>query len=621
MNNLLSIVPALRKRALIFTVQLLVVLATYAASFIARFDFVPSSVPQVQWEMFLQGVPILVLLRMGALWYFNLYRGLWRYVSVFDLVQIAKASATSSILFTVVVLVWFDTSSYPESIIVIDFAANLLGLAGIRVVSRLGWERRRHGIIAPAVNVQRVLIIGAGDAGVSICREALRNNRWSYKPVALLDDDLRKVGDSIFDVPIVGTTSQLAEVASSMAADLVILATPSASLEQRRALVARCLEIGVPFRVLPPVSQVLKEEALLVQLRAIEPEDLMIRDPAVLDKQLIEGVVRGKRVLITGAAGSVGSELVKQIAAYPNVMVICVDHAENPLLMLEKHLRAQHPDIRIVTLIADIADPAQIGPIFREYKPDIVFHAAAFKHVSFMENAPAQALRNNVGGTITVSRCAMAAEVEQFILVSTDKAVKPSSVMGATKRVAELLVRSFNDETPTRFTIVRFGNVLGSNGSVVPIFKEQIEHGGPLTVTDREATRYFMSIAEAAGLVLQATAMSVGGDIFQLDMGEPVKILDLAETMISLSGRQPYRDMEIVFTGLMPGEKLHEQLAEPYETFSGTAHPKLFSSEATLAQPCFVEWVLELLSTLGEAETALQIRLRIRNLLPEYSPV
>ncbi len=215
----------------------------------------------------------------------------------------------------------------------------------------------------------------------------------------------------------------------------------------------------------------------------------------------------------------------------------------------------------------------------------------------------------------------MAAEVEQFILVSTDKAVKPSSVMGATKRVAELLVRSFNDETPTRFTIVRFGNVLGSNGSVVPTFKDQIEHGGPLTVTDREATRYFMSIGEAAGLVLQATAMSVGGDIFQLDMGEPVKIFDLAETMITLSGHRPYNDMDITFTGLIPGEKLHEQLAEPYETFSGTAHPKLFSSEATLAQPGFLERVLALLSTLDEAEAAPQIGLRIRDLLPEYSPV
>jgi FlaA1/EpsC-like NDP-sugar epimerase len=349
-------------------------------------------------------------------------------------------------------------------------------------------------------------------------------------------------------------------------------------------VVARWLEIGVPFRVLPPVSQVLKEEALLVQLRAIEPEDLMIRAPAMLDKHLIEGVVSGKRVLITGAVGSVGSELVKQIAAYPNGTVICVEHAENPLLMLKKQLRAQHPDTRIVTLIGDIADPAQMGPIFRDHKPDIVFHAAAFKHVPFMENAPARALRNNVCGTITVSRCAMAAEVEQFILVSTDKAVKPSSVMGATKRVAELLVRSFNDATPTRFTIVRSGNVLGSSGSVVPIFKDQIEHGGPLTVTDRQDPR-------------------------------PSRDHDYP------SGHRPHIDMDILSTGLMPGEKLHEQLAEPYETFSGTAHPKLFYSEGTLAQSGFLERALELLSTLNEAEGAPQIRLRIADLLPEYSPV
>lgn len=615
-----SVARARRKRVQIFIIQLLVVLLAYSGSFIVRFDFVPTSIPQVQWDMFLQGIPVLIVVRMGALWYFNLYRGLWRYVSVFDLVQIAKSSVVSSLLFTGFVLLWFDSGPYPESILLLDFAANLLGLAGVRVLSRLRWERQGPAPIVSEANIQRLLVIGAGDAGVSICREALRNNRWGYKPVALVDDDVHKVGDAIFDVPIVGTTEDIADVARSVSADVAILAIPSASLEQRRAIIEKCLAIGLPFRVLPAVAQVLREEAMLGQVRDIEPEDLMVRPPAILDNELIDSAIRGKRVLVTGAAGSVGSELFKQIVAAQPELIVGVDHSENPLLMLDKTIRAQHPNIPIATIVADVADPAQLGPIFSQYKPAFVFHAAAFKHVAFMEDSPAQALRNNVGGTINVARCSIDHSVEQFILVSTDKAVKPTSVMGATKRIAELLVRSFNDESPTAFTIVRFGNVLGSNGSVVPIFKEQIERGGPLTVTDRETTRFFMSIPEAAGLILQATAMSAGGDIFQLDMGEPVKILELAETMITLSGYQPYEEMDIVFTGLKPGEKLHEQLAEPHETFSGTIHPKLFASEAMVADASFLERVKQLLSTLDGSETAAQTKQHIHQLLPEYSP-
>ncbi|MDA1174899.1 MAG: polysaccharide biosynthesis protein, partial [Chloroflexi bacterium] len=423
-----------------------------------------------------------------------------------------------------------------------------------------------------------------------------------------------------FDVPIVGTTDDIAEVALSVAADIAILAIPSASLEQRRAIIERCLAIGLPFRVLPAVAQVLREEAMLGQVRDIEPEDLMVRPPAILDTELIDSVIRGKRVLVTGAAGSVGSELFKQIVAAQPELIIGVDHSENPLLMLDKTIRFQHPATPIVTIVADVADPAQLDPIFSQYEPAFVFHAAAYKHVAFMEDSHAQALRNNVAGTMNVARCAMAHGIQQFILVSTDKAVKPTSVMGATKRIAELLVRSFNDESSTAFTIVRFGNVLGSNGSVVPIFKEQIERGGPLTITDRDATRFFMSIPEAAGLILQATAMSTGGDIFQLDMGEPVKILELAETMITLSGYQPYEEIEIVFTGLKPGEKLHEELAEPYETFSSTIHPKLFASEAMLADTSFLERVQQLLSKLNGSETAMQTKQHIHQLLPEYSP-
>lgn len=615
-----SVARARRKRVQIFTIQLLVILAAYAGSFIARFDFVPSSIPQAQWDMFLQGIPVLVLLRMGALWYFKLYRGLWRYVSVFDLVQIAKASITSSALFAVFALLWFDAGPYPESVILLDFAANLLGLAGIRILWRLRWERQRLADVALESKVLRLLVIGAGDAGVSICREAQRNNRWGYKPVALVDDDVSKIGDAIFDVPIVGTTADINQVAADVAADIAIIAIPSASFEQRRIIVEKCLAIGLAFKVLPAVSQVLREEGMLGQVREIEPEDLMVRPPAVLDNDLIDSVIRGKRVLVTGAAGSVGSELVKQLLASEPELIIGVDHSENPLLMLDKTLHALNPAIRMVTIAADVADPAQLNPIFAQYQPSFVFHAAAFKHVSFMEDSPAQALRNNVGGTINVARCAMAHSVQQFILVSTDKAVRPTSVMGATKRVAELLLRSFNDVSSTAFTIVRFGNVLGSNASVVPIFKEQIERGGPLTVTDREATRYFMSIPEAAGLILQATAMSTGGDIFQLDMGDPVKILELAETMITLSGYQPYEEIDIIFSGLKPGEKLHEQLAEPHETFSGTSHPKLYASEAMLPDPDFMERATLLLSALDGSATALQIKERIHELLPEYTP-
>ena len=607
----------LRRSGVSIAVQIAIVAVSYILSFLLRFDLDPQA---VLWSQVGETLPILVVVRVGAIVFFRLHQGLWRYVGVLEMIQIVKASTVSSVAFTAIVLLAFGFDEVPRSVFVIDWAGTMFLLSGARLVTRVASERVMHlresaGIGAP----RRLLIIGAGDAGAVLSKQIMMTPTARLQAVAFLDDEPLKVGASIEGVPIVGTVSELGRVAGVLEIDLAVIAVPSATPEERRQIVEHCQRAGVEFKVLPATPDIINGAVSVASIREVDPVDLLGRPPAHLDQDAMEAFFKSRRVLITGAAGSVGSELAAQVARFGPERLVLIDQAENPLLFLESELRVVLGNGALEVRIADVTDEASMRELMERCRPHIVLHAAAHKHVNFMEQAPAKAVKNNVGGTYAVARSAQAAGVETFILISTDKAVKPANVMGATKRLSEMLVLAMDHEGPTRFSSVRFGNVLGSNASVVPIFRRQIIEGGPLTVTHPDVTRYFMSIPEAAGLVLQAAAVSDGGDTFVLDMGEPIRIVALAKMMITLCGLSE-DDVEIVYTGLRPGEKLHEALKTDAEELLETGHEKLMVLGTKQPVGTVISQVERLLEALPES-TDSEARAGLQRLVPEYEPV
>ena len=604
--------------AIVIAVQLALVVASYVISFLLRLDL---DISQVPWSLVLKTLPLLIVLRIGALVLFRLHRGLWRYLSIVDLIQVVKATTLSSAVFLLLEILIFGLEGFPRSIFVLDWAGNLFLLGGVRLFVRLVRERFRaiRGIASGSGSSKRLLIIGAGDSGASLCRQALNNSYFRFSPVAFVDDDTSKLGLSIQGVPIVGRYQDIARVAVDYKIDLAVVADTSATLAQQHNLATICQQTGVELKVLPDTSEIINGTISINHIRDVDPLDLLGRLPARLDLAAIDSFIRGKRVLVTGAAGSVGSELSRQIQLLQPDLLLLIDQAENPLLYLEVELRTAYPDTALVAQIVDVTDRETLCQLMSEYRPQIVLHAAAHKHVPFMERAPREAVRNNVGGTYTVAKCALESGVETFVLVSTDKAVRPTSIMGATKRLGEMLTQELNGEGPTQFITVRFGNVIGSNASVVPIFKQQILNGGPVTVTHQDVSRYFMSIPEAAGLILQAGAVGAGGEIVLLDMGAPVPIVKLAETMITLSGFKPYEGIDIVFTGLREGEKLHEELYSEGETFLPTGYDKLMvlkENHLPEGVVAAVEDFLRLLPNLNDDE----VKAHLQHLVQDYHP-
>ena len=604
--------------AIVLLVQMALVVASYVASFVLRLDL---DVGKVPWNLVFETLPLLIVLRLGALVLFHLYRGLWRYLSIVDLIQVVKATTLSSGLFVLMAVLIFGLEGFPRSIFVLDWAGNLFLLSGVRLFVRLVRERFRpmRRITGGNRSSKALLIIGAGDSGASICRQALNESSFKFNPVAFIDDDASKLGNSIQGVPIVGRYRDLKRVAADYEINLAVLAEPSATPAQRHRLLDICQQTGVEFKILPEASAILDGRVNISHIREIDPLDLLTRPPAQVDHKAIDGFLQSKRVMVTGAAGSIGSELSRQILRFQPALLLLIDQSENPLLFLEEELKSISTSSPLVAQIADITDQQAMQHLMAEYRPHVVLHAAAHKHVQFMERAPTKAIQNNVGGTYILAKCAQEFGVEQVVLVSTDKAVNPRSVMGASKRLAELLVKEIDPLGSTQFITVRFGNVLGSSASVVPIFTHQIANGGPVTVTDPEATRYLMSTQEAAGLILQAGAIGQGGETFLLDMGEPVRILTLAEAMIELSGFKCYEDIEIVFIGLRPGEKLHEELSADDECFLPTKYDKLlvmqndFNSHGIIGA---VEEFLYLLPNLNADE----VKAHLKRLIPEYKP-
>ncbi len=600
------------RRLLVIALHVLIVAASYALAYVLRFD---NAFPSHYTPLFLATLGPLVLMRVGAFVYYRLYSGWWTYVGVRDMIALLKAVAVSSVIFASYLVLSSSATGFPRSVLVIDALLTVAFMAGVRFGLRVFRESRRPKTAAP--RPRRVMIIGAGDAGELLLRKMHNNPRLGYVPVGFVDDDPRKTGFHIHGVAVLGTTEALAEAVESHPVDELIIAIPSASRDQIQKIVDRCLGLRIPFKILPAIAA-LTGHVQMSQLRAVRVEDLLGRDPVDLDTSMIRADIAGRRVLITGAGGSIGSELARQVASYGPSVIGLVERSENLLFLIEQELRRSHPELAVVPIICDIRDEEDVERAFRLLRPEIVYHAAAFKHVPMMELHVAQAVHNNVFGTRNAASAA-AIFGAKFVLISTDKAVSPSNVMGATKRLAELLVLSLDQTRSHHFVAVRFGNVLGSNGSVVPLFTQQISEGGPVTVTHPDVTRYFMTIPEAVQLVLQASVLEEARNrIVMLEMGEPVKITTLARNLIRLSGLEPDVDIPIIFTGLRPGEKLHEQLTSDSEETLPTRYEKIRIVRTDAPRP--LEQAIEKLWNAVIARDEGSTLRRLQELVPEFTP-
>lgn len=577
-----------------------------------RFNLGP--IPEEELLFSLKSLAVLMVIQVAAFRYYGLYRGVWRFASVPDLIRIVKATLVGMAFTAVVVFLLTRMEGVPRSVFPLYGLLLVTFLGSSRLLVRWSKDHRLY----PGGGC-RVLIVGAGKAGEMLVRDLLRDQDKLYDPVGFVDDSSRKQGWEIHGVRVLGTCGEIVAAAEQLDVDLIVLALPSATSSQMRRLVMLCEKTGVPFRTLPPMDRLMSGHITLNQLREVSIDDLLGREPVALDWRTIKLELRGKRVLVSGAGGSIGSELCRQIAKLRPSHLILLDSGEFNLYSIELELTRDYPDLDISRCLNDVSDRPAIEMVFDRTRPEVVFHAAAYKHVPMLENQIREAVRNNVIGTRVIGGMADQFACESFVMISTDKAVNPANVMGASKRAAEIFCQNLDTQSKTRFVTVRFGNVLGSAGSVVPHFKNQIEAGGPVTVTHREITRYFMTIPEACQLILQAGVMGKGGEIFVLDMGEPVKIAYLAEQMIRLSGKIPGEDIEIVYTGLRPGEKLYEELFHESEALESTSHEKIL-----LAQHRSVDkdWLSALLDELVLACTdydEARLRKLVLDLVPEWT--
>lgn len=507
---------------------------------------------------------------------FKLYNSLWKYAGAYELSRIILASLVSNSF--MMGYVFLTRTPIPRSIFIITFFIDCFFISVVRFAYRL-FRRYFRGDILLVKNTKKVMLIGAGDAGAALVNEYHMHPELKSTPVAIIDDNQGKQNRKLCGVPIMGTREDIVRVAEDKLIDEIVITIPSASPKTINEIYTICSNTKCNVKILPSLSQLIDETVSVQKIRDVNIEDLLGRDTIKLDNNEIGSLIKDNVVLVTGGGGSIGSELCRQIATFSPKRLIILDNYENNAYDIQNELLANYPDLNLNTIIANIREKGRLDKIFKTYRPDIVFHAAAHKHVPLMEANPTEAIKNNVFGTLNVAQCADKYKAKRFVMISTDKAVNPTNIMGATKRVAEMIIQAFAKQSKTEFVAVRFGNVLGSNGSVIPLFKKQIEQGGPVTVTHPEIIRYFMTIPEAVQLVLQAGAMAEGGEIFVLDMGEPVKIYDLARNLIKLSGFEPDVDIKIEFTGLRPGEKLYEELLLAEEGVQATKHNKIFVAQ------------------------------------------
>jgi FlaA1/EpsC-like NDP-sugar epimerase len=586
--------------------------ASYSLAFGLRFDFRwPDGFPRALsvW------LPLLIVTRVAIFFGYGLFRGLWRYTGARDLIAIVGATTISSLVFATFMA--FGLGPIPRSIPIIEWLGAIFLVGGMRFAIRAVHTQATQ-LVSKEAGARRILIVGAGDAGEMLLRE-IQNQRARYEPVGFADDDRRKIGERIHGIKVLGRTCDLAQLAIDHAVEEILIAIPSASGAQMRRIVGFCKASGVRFRTIPGLDHLIHGRVTVSQLRDIAIEDLLRREPVQLDTDQISETVAGKIVLVSGAGGSIGSEVCRQVCRFGPASLILLEHGENSLFNIHRELQERFGGIDLVPCIADVTDEPRLREIFAEHRPEVVFHAAAHKHVPMMEWNPGEAVKNNVFGTKTLADVSDEFAVRRFVMISSDKAVNPTSVMGVSKRVAEIYVQALSQRSETRFVTVRFGNVLGSAGSVIPIFKQQIATGGPITITHPDMQRYFMTIPEASQLVLQAGSMGRGGEIFILDMGQPVKIVELARDLVTFSGLTPDVEIEIKFTGVRPGEKLSEELAVDAERRETTSHPKIFVGRFRPHSWELLQRQLRELGALADGRDQ-DIRKKFGEIVPEYRP-
>jgi FlaA1/EpsC-like NDP-sugar epimerase len=561
------------RRLIIITVHLVLVICAYILAFYLRLDF---KIGSSYWLVIIKTLPILIAIKMVLFGYFGLYSGLWRYASVNDIWRIIKAHVLAALCFVAAIAFIRSFYGFPRTVFVLDCILSFCFVAGIRFATRLFRETFRPVL---ASKRRRAIIIGAGEAGVMVLRESRINPNANIEVVGFIDDDRHKKNLRIQGVGILGTRNEIVSVVEKYGIDEVIIAIPSAKGEQIRSIISHCQIPSVRIRIVPGLQKILNGD-LEIKPRDVKPEDLLGRETVNINEKEIKCYISGKVVLVTGAGGSIGSSLCRQIVNFSPKEILFLDHNENDVYYLGIEFLTKFPQIKFKTIIGDIKDIGLLKSVFSLYKPQVIFHAAAHKHVPLMEENPIAAVKNNVFGSRNMIYAAHHYKVERFVLISTDKAVNPINIMGLSKRLAEIFLQAKSKRSKTKFMAVRFGNVLGSDGSVVPLFKKQIEAGGPITITHPDTTRYFMSIKEAVLLVLQAGAIGNGGEIFILDMGEQIKIIDLARDLVALSGFELGKDILVEYVGLRPGEKIKEELLLDKDKDKTTKHDKIYISQA-----------------------------------------
>ncbi len=618
---------------IILTSDLFLILASFLGAHLIRFEFnIPRQMVVSLWKV----MPLVLIVKIICFYFFDLYSGMWRYTSISDLLNVIKASCASTFIIVILILFSNRFEGFSRSVFLIDLCLTILFIAGFRLIVRLYFEqvskkKRWRDTIRDLLknfltkgrgNSKNLLIIGAGDCGEKMYREIRDNAALQYNVVGFLDDHPVKIGKKIHGVPVLSSIRDIKEAAKKVQADEALIAIPSASAQQMRRIVDYCKESGITFKTIPGYGELINGRVTINSIREVDFRDLLGREIIKLEEEKIGAYLQEQRVMVTGAGGSIGSELCRQICRYRPDKILLYERAESPLYEIELELKQAFEDVKIVPLLADIQNRCQLEKAFETFRPHTVFHAAAYKHVPMLELQPWKAIENNILGTENLVDVANRFEVERFVFVSTDKAVRPVNVMGASKRVVEILIQNQNicGFSKTRFMTVRFGNVVGSVGSVVPLFKKQIEKGGPVTVTHPDITRYFMTVPEACQLILQSGAMGQGGEIFLLDMGTPIRIDEMARDLIRLSGFEPEVDIKIKYIGLRPGEKLYEELITEGEGIMPTSHNKIMVLKGTECNLQVLNDRIIELAELANNQAAESIKEKLKQILPEYRP-
>lgn len=602
-----------RKALLLMMLDIVFVNVSYYLALYLRFD---GNIEPQYIQVYMSNAVLITTLKIAVFCYFKLYKSIWKYASIEELISVVVACIVANA--AILSFLFIKQTTLPRSIYIITTMIDTILIGGVRFSYR-ALRRIKNGNFSLTNSYKKIMIIGGGDAGAMVIREYKNHTQLNSKPVVVIDDDDKKQGQVINGVPVLGKRADIPILAKKMDIDEIIIAIPSVSRKEIRNIVGICKKTKCKLKILPGIYEIIDGQVSIKKIRDVQIEDLLGREEVKLNIDEISSYIEGKNILVTGGGGSIGSELCRQIARFKPRKLVILDIYENNAYDIQNELLRRYKDINLDVIIGSIRDNKRINEIIEKEKPDVIFHAAAHKHVPLMENNPREAIKNNVFGTLNLVQTADRHGVKRFVMISTDKAVNPTNVMGATKRICEMIVQSMNEISETEFVAVRFGNVLGSNGSVIPLFKKQIEEGGPVTVTHPDVVRYFMTIPEAAQLVIQAGAMANGGEIFILDMGEPVKIMDLAKDLIRFSGFEPNVDIPIKITGLRPGEKLFEELLLDEEGIKATKHDKIY-----IGKPTYIDYKL-LLKSISELGNAAEngedkdIKGYLKSIVPSYT--